>query len=111
MLAMTFANGRGIPIVSPWQANRSGYTEAEKNGGRYKLTAMAGANEAERSADFIYYTYRDDTLRNSREVLLGNLKARNYPEISEPFKAFADPAIRVIDNLDTAAGPADLVTI
>jgi hypothetical protein len=111
MLAMTFANGRGIPIVSPFQTNREGLKEAEKNGGRYKITALAGSNEAERSSDLIYYTYVDDTLRNSRELLVGNLKARKAALITEPFRVFADPSTTMIDNLDQAPGVDDLVQL
>jgi hypothetical protein len=110
-LAMAFDSGRGIGLVSPFQANREGYKEAEKNGGRYKITALAGSNEAERSSDLIYYTYLDDVLRNSRELLVGNLKARKAMVVSEPFRVFADPTTLTIGNLSTAPGAADLVTI
>lgn len=112
MMAMTFGQGRGIPVVTPFQANREGLKDAEKNGGRYKLTALANANEAERSSDKIYYVYLDDVLRNSRELIVGNLKNRNGPVILEQFKVFADPSTRLIDNLDSAgAGVASLVEI
>jgi hypothetical protein len=112
MMAMTFSSGRGIPVVSPFQTNREGLKEAEKNGGRYKLTALAGANEAERSADLVYYTYLDDVLRNSRELVVGNLKARSKPVLPDQFKVYADPSTRTIDNLEVGgAGAASLVTL
>jgi hypothetical protein len=112
MMSMTFGSGRGIPVASPFQANREGLKEAEKNGGRYKLTALANANESERSTDKVYYTYLDDVLRNSRELVVGNLKNRNGQVILEQFKVFADPATRTIDNLEVAgAGAASLVEI
>lgn len=100
IMATSFGGGRGIPVLSPFQANREGLKEAEKNAGRYKLTALSMANEAERSADYVYYTYLDDTLRTSRELSVGNLKARNRPVITELFKVYADPGKRVIENLD-----------
>lgn len=111
-LAMTFAKGDKIAVVSPHQANREGLKEAEKNGGRYKLTALANSNEAERSTDLIYYTYMDDMLRNSNELLLGNLKARKRIVLAEPFKTFADPRTWVVSNLEEAtATPDQLVTL
>lgn len=112
MMAMTFGNGRGIPVVSPFQANREGLKEAEKNGGRYKLTALANANESERSTDKVYYVYLDDTLRNSRELIVGNLKNRNGPVIMDQFKVFADPSTRTIDNLEVGgSGAASIVDL
>lgn len=111
MMALTFANGRGIPVVSPFQTNREGLKDAEKNGGRYKITALAGSNEAERSSDLIYFTYTDDVLSNSRELLVGNLKARKCPIIREPFKVFANPETMAIENLESAPGAEDLVSI
>lgn len=112
MMGMTFGSGRGIPVASPFQANREGLKDAEKNGGRYKLTALANANEAERSADFVYYTYLDDVLRNSRELVVGGLKSRNKPPLQDQFKVFADPSTRTVDNLEVGgAGAASLVEI
>lgn len=111
MMAMTFGKGDKIAVVSPHQANRDGLKEAQKNGGRYTLTALANANESERSTDIIYYTYVDDALLTSREILLGNLKARKRQRVTEPFKAYSDPATWVIGNLDEGVTTADLVTI
>lgn len=98
--AMDFGNGRGIGVLSPFQANRTGLKEAEAAGGRYNLRALSGANEAERSADIVYYTYLDDALRNAGEVSMGNLKARNSPMITTQWRCYADLATRLIDNLD-----------
>lgn len=112
MMAMTFGSGRGIPVASPFQANREGLKEAEKLGGRYKLTALANANEAERSTDKVYYCYLDDVLRNSRELVVGNLKNRSGMVIPDQFKVFADPSTRTIDNLEIGgSGAASLVEI
>jgi len=112
MLSLTFANSRGVAIVSPFQTNREGLKDAEKNAGKYKLTALANANESERSSDVVYYVYLDELLRNSRELLVGNMKTRNGPLVQEPFKVFADPSTRVIGNLDMeATGGEGLVEI
>jgi hypothetical protein len=100
--ALAFAGGRGIPVLSPFQANREGLKEAEKNGGRYTLRALAGANEAERSADLVYYTYLDDTLREANEISVGNIKARNVKLITDQFRFYADGATRLVDDASPA---------
>ncbi len=111
LMAMSFAQGRGIAVLSPFQANREGLKEAEKNGGKYSLRAFAGANEAERSMDLGYYVFLDDALRNSKELAVGNIKTRDVPMVVDQFRLFADPGTRVIDNLNltTAAQmPVDI---
>lgn len=99
LMAMSFG-GKGIAVVSPHQANREGYTDAEKNGGRYRLTALANANEAERSSDLVYYTYLDESLRASHELALGNLKNRNGKLFTEQIRVYADPTSRLIRDTD-----------
>lgn len=84
MLALTFNKGRGIPVISPFQTNRAGKQSADKNDGKYRLDALAGANEAERSADLILYTYLNDELRKISQLKLGCLKNRDG-SIFEPF--------------------------
>lgn len=99
MLAMGFNKGQGVPILSPFQANRQGYADAEKNSGRYKLTAMAWAPEAEKSADLVYSLYLDDALRQSNELVLGNLKARDARVFTDLVRVFSDPETRLIENM------------
>lgn len=98
-VANSFANGRGIPILSPFQANRDGYDYAEKNGGHYKLTAMAWASEAEKSADLVYYVYLDEALQQANELVIGNLKNREGKVFTDQVKVFADPDFRTIADL------------
>ena len=100
LMAVNFDHGLGLPVLSPFQTNREGLKDAEKNGGKYTLRALAWANEAERSSDFVYYLYVDDALRASCEVSCGNLKARKRPVITDQFRLYADPATVCIDNLD-----------
>lgn len=78
-LALNFNDGEGIPVCSPFQANRAGWKEACKNDGHYKLDALSWANEAERAASLIMYTFLGDTnnLRDNGEVRLGCLKNRD----------------------------------
>lgn len=100
MMAMGFGAGKGIGLLSPFQANREGWKDAVKAGGRYQLTALAWANEAEKSADLVYYVYLDELLRTSKELAVGNLKTRLVPMITDQFRVYADPVSRTIDNLD-----------
>lgn len=52
LLAVTFDNARGVPLLSPWQMNRSGQ-EAAASTGVYTMRAMAETSEAANSADVI----------------------------------------------------------
>ncbi len=52
ILAKTFDNGNGLPIISPWQASRQAKEDALKEG-RYSMAAMAETAYAERYADII----------------------------------------------------------
>lgn len=98
--SVDFDHGRGIGTLSPFQASRKAYEEAEKAGGRYTLRGFSGANEAERSADFAYYLYLDDSMRDNGEIAVGNIKARQSAMLTTQFRCYADPATRLIDNLD-----------
>lgn len=102
-LATNFGGGRGIPVLSPFQANREGLKDAEKNGGKYRLTALSLANEAERSSDYVYYVYLDDQLRAQDALRFGNLKARNAAVVTEPLTLYAHPGTRVISDPDPTA--------
>lgn len=102
-LAMTFNHGKGISVLSPFQANRDGFKEAEKVGGRYNLRALAWASEAEKSADLVYSVYRDEPMARAQRALLGNLKARDRPLILDTWSVFANPAMRAIRDEDHLA--------
>jgi replicative DNA helicase len=73
-LARTHA-GRGVPLISPYQVNRTSYQKALENGGHYDLTALASSSEAEKTSDLIFTLWADpDT---SSEVTLEFLKLRD----------------------------------
>lgn len=109
LLANSFDNGRGIGVLSPFQSNREGYKEAEKNSGRYRLTAMYMTPEAEKSADLVYSTYLDEGLTAANELLIGNLKARDDKMFTELVKVFADPDTRVIADLADEEQPPSAI--
>lgn len=79
MLALNFGRGRGVPLLSLFQMNRQGKMRADKNDGRYDYSAIAFANQIEKDADVITYTYLNDELRKDGKYYLGNLKNRDNP--------------------------------
>ena len=81
--AINFDGGRGLKVVSAYQANRKGKENADKSGGEYRLDALSYANEAERSADVILYSYLNDELRENNQVKIGCLKNRSRPKFKQ----------------------------
>lgn len=76
-MALDFNNGESIPVVGLFQINRQGKSQADKLRGKYEMSAISYANEAERSADVISYTYLNEELRELNESLMGCLKNRD----------------------------------
>lgn len=84
-LAMGFNRGMGIAVVGLFQISREGYRSAEKNGGRYNLTHLSYANEAERSSDVVTSSWVDDELRKMNRAIFQCLKTRD----AKPFERVA----------------------
>ncbi len=78
-MALNFARGKTVPLLNLFQINRQGKLRAEKNDGRYDFAAIAYANQIEKDADVITYTYLDDNLRKDAKFYLGCLKNRDNP--------------------------------
>ena len=76
-LAMSFNRGMGIAVVALFQISREGYRSAEKNGGRYNLTHLSYANEAERSADIVTASWVDESLIKLNRAIFQCLKSRD----------------------------------
>lgn len=83
-LSMSFNKGAGIAVIALFQISREGYKAAEKNGGRYNLTHLSYANEAERSSDIVTAGWVDAELRDQNLVKFQCLKARDH----KPFEDF-----------------------
>jgi replicative DNA helicase len=79
LMALNFARGRGVPVMALFQMNRQGKLRADKNDGRYDMAAISYANEVEKSADVITWTYLNDQLRKEGKFYMGNLKNRDNP--------------------------------
>lgn len=81
---LTFNNGKGIRMASPFQVNRAGFKEALEKEGRYYPTALSNAHEAERSADVIISLFKKDELNKNNGLRICCLKNRR----SNPFEPF-----------------------
>ena len=79
MLALNFARGRGVPVLALFQINRQGKLRAEKAEGHYDFSAISYANQIEKDADVISYTYLDTTLRSQGKFYFGCMKNRDNP--------------------------------
>jgi hypothetical protein len=85
-LCLTFNNGKGIRMLSPFQTNREGYRKAKENDGLYDSTALSNAHEAERSADVIISVFAGESERKSGMLKICNLKNRR-DKLFEPLNA------------------------
>lgn len=75
-VCLTFREGRGLRIITPFQVNREGWKEAVKNEGVYKLTALSNAHEAERTPDHVIALFMDEIMKKSRLMKIICLKHR-----------------------------------
>jgi replicative DNA helicase len=98
-LALHFNHGEKIAVLMLFQINRQGREEAAKNKGKYKATAIAYANEVEKSADYITTTFLDEDHRRNGTTYLTNLKNRENA-LFEPFYAAIDFSSRRMSNQD-----------
>lgn len=89
MLTLSFCDGRGLRIITPFQINREGFKDASKNDGRFKLLHLSNANEAERSSDGVITLYATEEMKEIGRVKIGCLKNRDG-KIFSPFEANVD---------------------
>ena len=98
---LNFLNsGNKITTIVLSQASREGYKAAAKHQGKYDLTALAEANELERASSNVIALYTDEALKNSKQVKIQLLKARDGSTMAEPETIFADPEYYIIGNAD-----------
>jgi len=89
MISLSFDAGRGLRVITPFQINREGFKEAEKNGGLYKLRHLSNANEAERSSDGVITLFTTEEMKEMGRVKFGCLKNRDG-RIFSPFEGNID---------------------
>jgi replicative DNA helicase len=85
-MALHFNGGEGIPVCVLFQVNRQGKESVDKLSGtdaegKYSMSHLAYANEAERSADYITTSYINDDLKRQGAAVLCNPKNRD----NDPF--------------------------
>jgi len=108
-LAMSFNRGMGIAMVVLFQISREGYKAAEKNGGRYNLTHLSYANEAERSSDVVTASWVDSELEDSNLVKFQNLKTRDSAKFKDFYAGVLWPCRRVYSQKDLTMAEAKKV--
>lgn len=78
-LALNFARGNTVPVLGLFHMNRQGKLRADKADGRYDSAAISYANQLEKDADVITYTYLNDQLRQQGQFYMGCIKNRDNP--------------------------------
>lgn len=103
--AMSFNNGEGLPVCTPFQVNREGYKKAKTNEGRMDKTALAQYNAAEKEADVITYIFYDTDEQATSEPKIGMMKSRWGRVPADPISVFIEPDSRRIFDLTAGMGP------
>lgn len=108
---LNFLNkGRPISTIILSQASREGFKNASKHQGQYDLTALAEANELERASQTVIGLYLDESLKNSKQVKVQVLKARDGATMPEPVAIFADPEYYIVGS-DIISNPISMSTL
>lgn len=97
--AMSFKQGEGLAVCSPFQVNREGYKKGKTTEGRLDKPALAQFNAAEKEADVISYIWYDDEERATSEPKIGLMKSRWGEVKADPVPSFIDPDCRRISDL------------
>lgn len=103
--AMSFDDGEGLPVCSPFQVNREGFKKAKTNEGRLDKTALAQYNAAEKEADNISYIFYDTDEEATSEPKVGMMKARYGRVPPNPVSVFIEPDSRRIIDMTAGMGP------
>lgn len=106
VFAQAFDNGRGVPLLSPWQIRREAYNEAVRTG-HYSLDSLSDTSEAEKSPDAIVAFLRDAVDAHTMHVQV--LKMRDS-EIPEPFSCSIDLRAAVFRDQHLGDGHSGFVT-
>ncbi len=107
--SMSFNRGMGIATVALFQISREGFKAAEKNGGRYNLTHLSYANEAERSSDVVTAGWVDTELREQNLVKFQCLKSRDNAPFNDFYSGVRWPSRRIFTTADMTPQQAQQV--
>jgi len=97
--SLSFNQGRGIAVGTPFQVNREGFKRAMENEGKMDHSALAQYNSIEREADIISYVWYAEEERLTCEPKCGMIKARWGGIPSTPVRLFIEPDSRRMFDL------------
>ena len=99
--------GRQVCMLMLSQSSRTGWQEASKNQGMYRLTALAEANELERASSVVMSSYTDTALKQVNSAKVQVLKNRDGEVMTEAMEIYVDPVYCAFGDVD-GAGESDL---
>lgn len=90
-LAATYEDGRGVPIISPWQINREGWKAAQDRG-HYTLAELAETAESASTADVVLtlLVMSEEPSGRAVPVKFQIIKNRDGARLAEPLEMTAD---------------------
>lgn len=97
--SMSFDQGVGIPVGSPFQVNREGYKKAKASEGMMDKTALAQYNAAEKEADAISYIFYDTEEEETNEPKIGMIKSRWGDAAGKPVSIYIESKSRRIQDM------------
>lgn len=95
-------SGKSIAGLILSQSSREGFKEASKSEGKYRLTALAEANELERASSVVLSVYSSDSLKAIKSAKVQILKNRDGEVWSEPMEIFVDPVYYAFGDVQGA---------
>ena len=99
--------GRQVCMLMLSQSSRTGWQEASKNQGMYRLTALAEAIELERASSVVMSSYTDTALKQVNSAKVQVLKNRDGEVMTEAMEIYVDPVYCAFGDVD-GAGESDL---
>lgn len=105
MLATTFDDGRGIPILSPWQVNRTSWAKAQEDG-YYTLSALAETSEASNTPDLIVSLLEPPNNDERKVAMKGQVLKNRTGETASNIELYLDRATSYFSE-DSGSGQLD----
>jgi replicative DNA helicase len=106
VMATSFYNGRGVPMLSPWQMSKTAYANAVLSGA-YQLTSLADTSEAEKTPDQLIAMLHTEDNRHVAKMQF--LKCRDG-EIPPLFSLSVDYRNAYLGEYDGGSGDMDLLS-
>lgn len=98
-------SGRQISVLVLSQASREGWKEAVRAEGKYKLTALAEANELERASSLVLSVFSSDALKEMKEAKIQILKNRDGQVWTDPVEIYVDPVFYLFGDGQKGTNP------